>query len=489
MNSKVKNLVFDLFSLVSKRDSKFLSLELGKYKEKELLRTLDTKQKELTKKEAAATSTTATSTTATSTTATSTTATSTVIPSTVVSSTAVSTTSDNVDATKTKSKGKTVEKKDVITTLKDDITRLTQEVESVRVSNLKMFFGTDVVTHSLVSTKVSHFSSTYNTTKTEIDTRGEQLYNSFISKNNGLSVINKDKPVITKEVFFKKMLGEEVNSPLDKRLVFELLNLYTQLKNVLHKPASKKSVEKMIKLDEVSDDRKLLETILDKEYLLQDITFKKQLKALNKFRDVISEHILASATKLIQSLKELSTTTTTTTTATTTVSVDDMTTTTPKNLSLHALFTKLMDTPSSFLNTQVHKFGHTFDFVVDKNVVSSVFVPTSGTNLKNVVEKDTVMSYLSRKNNIGLIMSKVVATDSTVHVDNKVKSFLGYLLVNMLYDDILPILSMAKEEEVSYKKKVVDNENKTSYVEDKKKISFNIHKLHPVIVRNMLTRC
>ena len=473
MNSKVKNLVFDLFSLVSKRDSKFLSLELGKYKEKELLRTLDTKQKELTKKEAAATSTTATSTVIPST----------VVSSTAVSSTVVSTTSDNVDATKTKSKGKTVEKKDVITTLKDDITRLTQEVESVRVSNLKMFFGTDVVTHSLVSTKVSHFSSTYNTTKTEIDTRGEQLYNSFISKNNGLSVINKDKPVITKEVFFKKMLGEEVNSPLDKRLVFELLNLYTQLKNVLHKPASKKSVEKMIKLEEVSDDRKLLETILDKEYLLQDITFKKQLKALNKFRDVISEHILASATKLIQSLKELSTTTTTT------VSVDDMTTTTPKNLSLHALFTKLMDTPSSFLNTQVHKFGHTFDFVVDKNVVSSVFVPTSGTNLKNVVEKDTVMSYLSRKNNIGLIMSKVVATDSTVHVDNKVKSFLGYLLVNMLYDDILPILSMAKEEEVSYKKKVVDNENKTSYVEDKKKISFNIHKLHPVIVRNMLTRC
>jgi hypothetical protein len=146
-----------------------------------------------------------------------------------------------------------------------------------------------------------------------------------------------------------------------------------------------------------------------------------------------------------------------------------------------------MDTPSTFLNIQIHKFGHTFDFVLDKNVVSSVFVPATGSTLKHFIEKDEVMSYLSRKNSLGLIINKFVSAEPTLHLDNKVKTFLGYVLINMLYDDVLPLLSMTREEEITYKRKMVDND-KTSYVEDKKKISFGIHKLHPVIVRNMLAR-
>ena len=91
-------------------------------------------------------------------------------------------------------------------------------------------------------------------------------------------------------------------------------------------------------------------------------------------------------------------------------------------------------------------------------------------------------------NNLNLIINKYLSINSQqLHLDSKIKSFLGYLLINMLYDDVLPLLSMAKEEEITYKKKIVDNDKKT-YVEDKKKISFGIHKLHPVIVRNMLAR-
>ena len=475
MNSKVKNILTDLFTLFAKRDTKLLSLELGRFKEKELIKVLDVKQKELLKKESSSSSSSSSSSTNTT------------LSSEIETSSTKKTTNTHI-------KSKTSDKKDVTVSLKEEITRLTSTIETTKVSNLKTLFGTDVVTHSLVASKVLHFTTLYNQTKTEVDTRGEQLYNSFVSKNNGLSVINKDKPVITKEVFLKKMLGEEVNSPLDKRLVFELLNLYTQLKNVLHKPASKKSIEKVIKLDENTDDRKLLETIWDKEVELLEISFKKQTKSLNKFKDVLSEHVVTSINKLIQSVKDV---------VPVTVSVSDNSNSdetvvtdtdnstkkvTHKNISLNMLFTKLMDTPSTFLNTQIHKFGHTFDFVLDRNVVSSVFVPSTGSSVKNIVEKDEVMSYLARKNNLNLIINKYLSINSQqLHLDSKIKSFLGYLLINMLYDDVLPLLSMAKEEEITYKKKIVDNDKKT-YVEDKKKISFGIHKLHPVIVRNMLAR-
>jgi hypothetical protein len=57
----------------------------------------------------------------------------------------------------------------------------------------------------------------------------------------------------------------------------------------------------------------------------------------------------------------------------------------------------------------------------------------------------------------------------------------------MLHDDVLPLLSMTKKEEVTYKKKVVEND-KVSVVEDKKIVYFNINKLHPVIVKNVLSR-
>ena len=51
MNSKLKNIINDLFTLHSKKESKFLSLELGKHKEKEIVKQIEAKQKELVKKE------------------------------------------------------------------------------------------------------------------------------------------------------------------------------------------------------------------------------------------------------------------------------------------------------------------------------------------------------------------------------------------------------------------------------------------------------
>ena len=151
------------------------------------------------------------------------------------------------------------------------------------------------------------------------------------------------------------------------------------------------------------------------------------------------------------------------------------------------LFCRLLETHDSHLNTLVHKYGHTFDFVMDKNVVSSIFTPHSGSTIKGVIEKDTVMSFLSSKNNTTFIVNKLMASMGGLHLENKVKSFLGYLLINMVYDDMLPLLAMTKKEEVTVKRKVVDGD-KTSFVDDKKNVTFNLNKLHPCVVKNVLSR-
>ena len=107
--------------------------------------------------------------------------------------------------------------------------------------------------------------------------------------------------------------------------------------------------------------------------------------------------------------------------------------------------------------------------------------------IKGVVEKDEVMSFLSAKNNTTFIINKLISSMGGLHLENKVKVFLGYLLINMVFDDMLPLLAMTKKEDIVVKKKVVEGD-KTTYVEDKKTINFNLNKLHPCVVKNVLTR-
>ena len=502
MNTKFKNILSDLFSFSQRQETGFLSLELGKHKERKLAKMLEVKQKELERKLSAPETTDSSKKTT--------------VPSTTTT-TETSVTTKTKKSTKSKDKQTSVDKKDSVTMLREEISKLSSELETTRVSNLKLLFKTDVVTHSVVSTKVLEYNELYTKNKTEVETKGEQLYNNFITKKNGLSSINKDvvtKDVVTKELFLKKMLGEDVTSPMDRRLVVDVLNLYVQLKSLLHKTTTtKKTPEKVIKLEEDTQERKLLETILDKEFEYKTLMLKKQVKYLNKFKDVVCEHIQSSAQRLLKSVKDMvpsvttptvSTTTptvSTTTVSTTTVSTTTVSTTTDsstestttkktpssKSLSLNVLFSKLLETQDSYVNTLIHKFGHSFDFVMDKNVVSSIFAPHTGATIKGVVEKDEVMSFLSAKNNTTFIINKLISSMGGLHIENKVKVFLGYLLINMVFDDMLPLLAMTKKEDIVVKKKVVEGD-KITYVEDKKTINFNLNKLHPCVVKNVLTR-
>lgn len=484
MNTKFKNILSDLFSFSQRVETGFLSLELGKHKEKKLVKMLEVKQKELERKLAVPETTDSSKKT-------------TVPPTTTVAVAAETTvTTKTKKSTKSKDKQTSVDKKDSVTMLREEISRLSSELETTRVSNLKLLFKTDVVTHSVVSTKVLEYNELYTKNKTEVETKGEQLYNNFITKKNGLSSINKDtvvtKDVVTKELFLKKMLGEDVTSPTDRRLVVDVLNLYVQLKSLLHKTTTtKKTPEKVIKLEEDTQERKLLETILDKEFEYKTLMLKKQVKYLNKFKDVVCEHIHSSAQRLLKSVKDMVPSVPVSTPSESTVSESSSTTTkktqSSKSLSLNVLFSKLLETQDSYVNTLIHKFGHSFDFVMDKNVVSSIFTPHTGATIKGVVEKDEVMSFLSAKNNTTFIINKLISSMGGLHLENKVKVFLGYLLINMVFDDMLPLLAMTKKEDVVVKKKVVEGD-KTIYVEDKKTIVFNLNKLHPCVVKNVLTR-
>ena len=118
MNSKVENILTDLFTLFAKRDTKFLSLELGRFKEKELIKVLDVKQKELLKKESSSSSSSSSSSTNTT------------LSSEIETSSTKKTTNTHI-------KSKTSDKKDVTVSLKEEITRLTSTIETTKVSNLK----------------------------------------------------------------------------------------------------------------------------------------------------------------------------------------------------------------------------------------------------------------------------------------------------------------------------------------------------------------
>ena len=184
MNTKFKNILSDLFSFAQRQESGLLTLELGKHKERKLLKTLEVKQKDLERRLATPETTDSAKKT------------------TVPVTTEDTTTAKSKKSTKSKNKQTTTEKKDGVTMLREEIVKLTSELEVTRVSNLKLLFKTDVVTHNVVSTKVQEYNELYTRNKTEVESKGEQLYNNFITKKNGLSSINKDMSV-SKDVVSK----------------------------------------------------------------------------------------------------------------------------------------------------------------------------------------------------------------------------------------------------------------------------------------------
>jgi hypothetical protein len=452
MNTKYKNIVIDLFTLNFKKETGFLSVELGKFNEKELKKVVDNKQKDLKKKEQ------------------------------------VDVPEKSPKTKKTDNTPESDPKKKNLTVIKNDIDKLLSKLEESKVSNLKDFFKSDIINYNVINTKVLEYQELYNKNKLELEKNGDKLYTNFCGKKNGLANINQNKDVISKDLFIKKMLGEDENSPLDKKLIVEILHLYLQIQQFLTKSTTKKSnnVEKIIKLDEDSSERKVLEAIMEKEFDYKNITFKKQIKYINKYKEVIFNYITKNATLLIESFKELPLELASSSSASDINEETKKPKNTPKNLSINKLFamSSLKDT---YLSNLLHKYADKYDFI-EKGQVSSTY----NSNVKGILEKDKLISYLSQKNNFNFVINKLIDTnfkDININLDNKVKNFLAYLLVCVIYDDFLPILVMTNSQLITYKKKIVNPETKESKViEDTKLTKVNINKIHPLIIQNILCR-
>jgi hypothetical protein len=138
------------------------------------------------------------------------------------------------------------------------------------------------------------------------------------------------------------------------------------------------------------------------------------------------------------------------------------------------------------------KFSDYYKLIIDKskddkNVEVDILDVPDDKVVKQFTETNQTLKFILEKNSINTYLNKEF---KDISIDNKTKNFLTYLIVVHFYNDILPLLNISKQHNISYNKKVTTKDEKgavisSQYVESEKNVGVVLNRLNADVIKNI----
>tara|TARA_B110000263_G_scaffold214019_1_gene198286 strand:+ start:2551 stop:3777 length:1227 start_codon:yes stop_codon:yes gene_type:complete len=303
--------------------------------------------------------------------------------------------------------------------------------------------------HKIYTKKIEEY-------KNEIKTSGEKNFQIYKKQESDkIDKSGKTRNILSKDDYFKKIIGNHEKSNIERKISHDLMNLYNKFKS-----------------DIKSNDLKI--EIIEKETILKNHEYKQKTKTINaKQMIVMIDRVKSLSKKYVNDI-------------TTLLNDDD-------KLQNFNLFVKSKNVKSS--KTDLYKnmirFSSYYNVVFDKskddkNVEINILDIPDEKIAKNFIEKNDTLKFIQEKNSITSYFNKEF---KGIGIDNKTKNFLTYLIIVHFYTDIQPILSITRPFNIKYVKKIIEKDDKGVVVEIKKvdsekNVAIIMHKLNPNVISN-----
>jgi hypothetical protein len=367
-----------------------------------------------------------------------------------------------------KTKNKEIEKKtknnEDVTTIKQDVDKFENDLSSLYSERLLLLINFKDFNQKIIDERFKQYSNKIVEYNKEIADLGEKNY--AVYKKQETDKINKtekNRNIMSQDDYFAKIIGNHEKANVERRLTYELFKLYEKFKK-----------EKDIKSSGLRKD------IIEKETLLKIYTIKQNIKQINtRQMGVFITRIKEITQMYTADLKLL---------------LNEEVDGTKLQLQNFNIFIKSKTLKSS--KTELYKnmirFSNFYKLIFDKSKdeklteVNVLDMPDDKT-VKNFVEKNQTLKFILEKNSINSHFNKEFKDFS---IDNKTKNFLTYLIVIHFYNDILPLLNISKQHNITYRKKETIKDEKgnivsSGYVDSGKNVGVIFNRLNPYVIQNV----
>lgn len=364
--------------------------------------------------------------------------------------------------TKTKEIEKKAKNSEDVTTIKHDVDKFELDLSNLYSERLFLLINFKEFNPKIINERLKQYSSKIDEYKKEIAEFGEKNYGVY-KKQETDKITKTEKPrnIMTQEDYFAKIIGNHEKANVERKLTHDLFKLYEIFKNDTKSTGYRKD-------------------IIEKETLLKNHHIKQSIKQVNTRQMSVFINRIKTLTQMyIVDLKQL---------------LNEEVDGTKLQLQNFNIFikSKALKSSKTDLYKNMIKFSNFYKLIVDKSKddkhaeINILDMPDDKT-VKNFVEKNQTLKFILEKNSINTYLNKEFKDFS---IDNKTKNFLTYLIVVHFYNDILPLLNISKQHNVTYKKKETTKDEKgcvisTEYVESEKNVGIVFNRLNANVIENV----